>query len=168
MTTTGVAGAATGWGDDMPTDDIATLAIYSDHLSAAAVTAALGVEPTSIHEIGDTRRRSRSRRAGSHSPTQYTHSLWEHTVRADPARSGVADAAGSTSIRLLVDVFREKQGQLETLRADYELRIWWSAISSSTQAPFVFDADLVRGLAIIGCDLYGTAYLEADGIDAVL
>src|SRR4051812_32444045 len=98
MMTTGVAGAATGWGDDMPTDDIATLAIYSDHLSAAAVTAALGVEPTSIHEIGDARRRSRSRRAGSHSPTQYTHSLWEHTVRADPARSGVADAAGSTSI----------------------------------------------------------------------
>lgn len=152
----------------MPTDDIATLAIYSDHLSAAAVTTALGVEPTSIHEIGDTRRRSRSRRAGSHSPTQYTHSLWEHTVRADPGLSTVPDAAGSTSIRLLVEVFREKQAQLDRLRDDYELRLWWSAISSSTQAPFVFDAELIRGLAVIGCDLYGTAYLEADGIDAVL
>lgn len=48
---------------------------------------------------------------------------------------------------------------------DCETIIWWAGDSDSVQRGFVIPADLLKDLASLGCDFYGTAHLEDDADD---
>jgi hypothetical protein len=76
------------------------------------------------------------------------------------------DQTGFSSLRLLFDAFDEKLAVIHQLQTDFELTIWWSGRSDSTQGGFVLPADLVQRLAQYRCDFFGTAFL-AEEDDAV-
>ena len=135
----------------------ATLAIYSDTRTAAEVTEILGVEPHESAEKGDP---TRAALAGRQVKPEYlTHRRSHWSFEADEALVDPADATGFGSVRVLVERFRDKSDLLAELRSDCETIIWWSGDSDSSQGGFVIPADLLRGLAELGCEFRGTAYV---------
>jgi hypothetical protein len=125
----------------------ATLGVYSDTVTAAEVTAVLGIEPTRFSE-----------RAGSTKPRSH----WTLEVPSvDPDDDG-----GFEAVALLVELLRDRADALAALRPACETIIWWSGDSDGTQGGFVIPASLLADLAVLGCDLYGTAFLaETDPPD---
>lgn len=125
----------------------ATLSVYSETVTAAEVTAALGIEPTRSSE-----------RAGSTKPRSH----WT----LDVAEVDPDDAGGFEAVARLVGLLRDRADALAALRPACETIIWWSGDSDGTQGGFVIPAALLVDLAALGCDLYGTAYLaETDARD---
>jgi hypothetical protein len=138
-----------------------TLSVYSDVRSTAEITAVLGLQPHRNAEKGDLKAAARAGRPLGSPHRAYERSHW--SFQAEEDRIDPNDQTGFASLRVPVDVFREKADVLEALRSDCETIIWWSGDSDSGQGGFVMPADLLVDLARIGCDLYGTAFLhEAD------
>lgn len=125
----------------------ATLGIYSETVTAAEVTAALGIEPTrSSERAGSTKRRSH----------------WS----LDVAEVDPDDDGGFAAVESLVELLRDRAAALAALRPACEMIIWWSGDSDGTQGGFVMTAALLTDLAALGCELYGTAFLaETDATD---
>lgn len=131
--------------------DRATLSFHSETHSASDVTAALGMEPTSTHERGD----ARTNRSGGPSKLGgcYPTTHWSYDVHVP---SGVDSRA--SSLRGFMQVFRGKSAAIDVLREGWDVRLWWSGSSDSSQGGFVFDSELLRDLAALGCDFFGTVY----------
>jgi hypothetical protein len=142
---------------------IATLALDSETGSAAAVTQALGITATASYEIGDSTRNALAGRPLGRPGATYPNSHWSFT--ADEDLIDRSDETGFGSLRVLLDVFRDKAETLASLRPDYETVIWWSGFSDSWQGGFVMLPDLLTDLAALGCELYGATYLAEPEVD---
>ncbi|KQR90578.1 hypothetical protein ASF93_01900 [Microbacterium sp. Leaf347] len=139
------------------------MSIYSDVRTAAEITSVLGLEPHDSHDIGEPTKaalRGMDLKPGAMS---YQQAHW--SLSADDALVDPEDETGFASLRVLVDSFRDRAEALAALRADCETIIWWSGDSDSSQGGFVIPADLLADLARLGCDLYGTAFLDDDDDD---
>jgi hypothetical protein len=142
--------------------DRSTLSIYSHARTAAEITAILGLQPSESAEKGEPKRAALAGRQLAPRHMTYERSQW--SFDAEKSAADPDDETGFASLRVLVDVFRDKGQLLESLRADCETIVWWSGDSDSSQGGFVLPADLLADLARLGCDLYGTAFLgEANG-----
>ena len=140
-----------------------TLSVYSDVRTAVQITAVLGLEPHLSNETGDPTRAALVGRNLKPEAMTYQRAHWSFT--ADDSMVDAEDETGFSSLRVLIDVFRDRADALASLRPDCETVIWWSGDSDSSQGGFVIPADLLTDLALLGCDLYGTAYLGGEGDD---
>ncbi len=138
-----------------------SISIYSDSRSAVEMTKALEIQPHHSNELGDPTRSALAGRVLKPEYMTYQRARW--SFDADQSLIDPEDETGFGSLRVLVNVFRPRAAALASLRADCETIIWWSGDSDSSQGGFVIPADLLADLAILGCDLYGTAYLDEDG-----
>lgn len=139
----------------MITDGQATLAIYSTEMTAAEITAALGITPSRANEQGDLTRSGRAGRALKPQYLRYQHAGW-HLDAPD----SYDDPDAFRSLRALVRAVESKAEILRALRPACDTKIWWYGSSDSSQGRFVMDAELISGLAALGCDLFGTTYLD--------
>ena len=136
----------------------AVLVIASENHPSAFVSELLGREPTDAHEIGDPRGiPAAQRHPESKAPTHYARSAWTLMFNVS---EDADDPDGTASLRMLIDAIGGKAELLAQLRPRYETIIRWSGFSDSTQGGFVIDAGLFPALAALGCDLYGTVYLD--------
>jgi hypothetical protein len=117
--------------------------------TAAAVTAALGIDPTRSHETG-----------GPHpSPTlaargrRTEQSLWlfeePETFKSDD------DFHGMASLDRLAERFEPKAEILATLAEDYSIRVWMYAQSDSSQGGFVIAQETMRRLGLLSAHFFG-------------
>jgi hypothetical protein len=135
-----------------------TLSIYSEVRTSAEITSMLGLEPTTSADLGEP---TRAALAGRRLKPQYmTHQRAHWSFESDDSLMESDDGTGFGSLRVLVGHFRERSDALMSLRSDCETIIWWAGDSDSAQGGFVIPADLLADLALLGCDLYGTAYLD--------
>jgi len=147
-------------GESMIVSSRSSISIYSDSRTAVEMTKALEVQPHRSDEMGEP---TRSALAGRVLKPEYmTHQRAHWSFDADESLIDPKDETGFGSLRVLVNVFRPRAAALASLREDCETIIWWSGDSDSSQGGFVIPADLLVDLAILGCDLYGTAYLDDD------
>ncbi|HEY4153164.1 MAG TPA: hypothetical protein VGM38_07555 [Pseudolysinimonas sp.] len=134
-----------------------TLAVYSQLRTAAEMTAVLDLEPHESNEVGEPTRAALAGRDLKPEAMAYQRAHWSFT--ADESLVDPEDETGFSSLRVLLDVFRDRANAISSLRPDCETVIWWSGDSDSSQGGFVIPADLLADIALLGCDLYGTAYL---------
>ncbi|MDR6867946.1 hypothetical protein J2Y69_002554 [Microbacterium resistens] len=138
------------------TDGMATLSIYSDHLTAAQITDVLGIPPTRTHERGDPTYAARSGRPHLAKHLTYPQAQWH-------LNSPVAEGFGAFgSLRALLDSVKPQATRIRDLRPSCETIIWWHGSSDSSQGGFAMPANVISDLAAIGCDLYGTTYLAEE------
>jgi hypothetical protein len=135
-----------------------SLSIYSEIRTAAEMTAVLGIHPSDSNEIGEPTKAAFPGRNAANATYQRAH--W--TLGADESAVDLQDTTGFASLRVLIAAIRDSAQALKSLRPDCETIIWWSGYSDSVQGGFVMPADLIADIALLGCDLYGTAYLEDD------
>ena len=143
----------------MSVNDVrATLSVYGhrEDLTAAAVTAALGTQPTSSHEFGDS--------VVSKSPaldgTLRANSRWSFDMPGTLASDD--DPHGMQSLAKLAEFFEPHADQLALLAEEYEIRVWMSAFSDSTQGGFVIERETMRHLGRLSASLFGTVFLSDD------
>lgn len=125
----------------------ASLAIHSERLSRDEITRRLGIEPSTRKNLASAGR-----------------AVWTLDVSHDPRESG--DETGVGSLRQLVEALASNRDALDGLRADCDMRIWWSGDSDSTQGGFVIPADLMASLGQLHIDVFGTAFLEENSGEA--
>ena len=113
--------------------------------TAAVVSAATGLAPTSAAETGDHPLR------GSVRP----YSQWHLTVAA-----GAEDESGFHSMRVLLATILPSMEALRELQSGYEVRLDWAGFSDSSQGGFVLEPDVARGLGELGLPVYATAYID--------
>jgi hypothetical protein len=142
-------------------NNTASLIVYSPTQPAAAVTEALGVEPTSSHEKGNRMATGGPAVAAGSGPTRFRESLWQYSVVVQ-VDSWEQDPAGTASLRQLLEVFAGKATQFASLRPQYETHISWSGHSGSAQGGFVIEPELLTALAELGCRFFGDVYLTAE------
>lgn len=146
----------------MVTDSVASLAIGSTVLTSAEITSILGIQPSSSHEMGDPKGKARPDSTGAFVQRHYDSAGWMwHAPESDDTSD-----EGDSSLAALVTLFSSKTAELETLRADCRIRVWYTGHSDSTQGGFVFPAEVLAGLASLGCDFYGsvgTDFAHPDG-----
>jgi hypothetical protein len=141
----------------MIVSSLCSLSVYSDTRTASEITEVLGVEPTRANEKGDPTPAGLTGRDLEERYLVHQRSQW--TYDADQSMIDPRDRTGFGSLRVLVDIFKDRAAALASLRPDCETIIRWSDDSDSSQGGFVLPADLIADLAILGCDLFGTAYL---------
>jgi hypothetical protein len=147
----------------MIVDSRSSLSLYSELRTAAEITVVLSLEPDDSEEMGEP---TRAARAGRNLSPKYMIDQRAHwSLDADPSAVDPDDKTGFGSLRVLVAAIRNSAPALESLRPDCETIIWWSGYSDSVQGGFVKPADLIANLALLGCDLYGTAYFDEDDDD---
>lgn len=137
------------------TDGKATLSIYSTEMTAVEITAALGITPSKANEHGEL---TPSGRAGRHLKPQYL--TYQQAGWHLDAPDSVDDPDAFRSLRALVRSIEGRADVLRTLRPACDTVIRWYGSSDSSQGGFVMDAELLAGLAALGCDLVGTTYLS--------
>ncbi|WP_341947187.1 DUF4279 domain-containing protein [Microbacterium sp. LWH11-1.2] len=140
----------------MITDGRATLSIYSTEMTAVEITTALGIVPSKTYEQGDLTPSGRAGRLLKPQYLTYQQAGW-HLDAPD----SVDDPDAFRSLRALVRSIERKAEVLRTLRPACDTVIRWYGSSDSSQGGFVMDAELLVGLAALGCDLVGTAYLSS-------
>ena len=75
--------------------------------------------------------------------------------------SGAGLAGDSfSSLVALAELLSDKRDNLASLRPACTTIVVWGGFSDSDQGGFVFPAPLLADLGYLGCDLYGTAYLQ--------
>jgi hypothetical protein len=137
-----------------------SLSIYSEIRTAKEMTVVLGLTPDISEEMGEP---TRAALAGRTLKPQYMTNQRAHwSFDADEDTADPNDQTRFASLRVLIDAIRDSAQALESLRPDCETVIWWSGYSDSVQGGFVMPADLIADLALLGCDLYGTAYIGED------
>jgi hypothetical protein len=117
----------------------ATLIIKSDSLTSAQITDALGLQPTRTAERSD--------------------AVW--ALDGEP-NSDPSDQTGFGSMRNLLSVLAGKAESIDSLRRSCDIVLDWHGFSDSEQGGFVIPADVIRAAAALGCDLFGTVYLDHD------
>lgn len=142
----------------MIVSDRASLCIYSDSMTTAEITAVMGIEPTEAHEKGDPTRAGLAGRPLKPKYLAYQQTYWCLDMPEDDFDP--EDSTGFAHLAVLVERLRGKESALTSLRPACETIIWWSGDSDSTQGGFVLTAELTAQLAALGCDLYGTTYLD--------
>ncbi len=140
-----------------------TLQISSDSLTVAEMTSVLGIAPHHSHEKGDATRSALAGRKLEAEYMTYPSALW--SFEADESAVDPDDHTGFGSLRVLVEAFSGRLGALNSLKQSCKLAISWAGESDSSQGGFVIPADLLADLAAMGCDLYGTAYIDDKGGD---
>ena len=141
----------------MIVDGTATLAIYSEVLTVAQITESLGLVPTEAHDRGETTRAGLAGRPLRAEFLTYQRTHW--TLDA-PHSGDPSDETGLASVWALVDALIHRAPELLALRDTCETIIWWHGSSDSSQGGFVIPGPLLADLAALGCDFYGTAYLD--------
>jgi hypothetical protein len=142
------------------TDVQASLAIYGEGrgLTAGAVTAALGIEPTSSYEVGDPIISSSPALAGKYRANSY----W--TFEIGRTLSSDEDPHGMESLVRLAELFEPKAEVLAGLSRHYLIRVWMLAFSDSTQGGFVIGPETMRRLGTLSASFFGDIYLSEDDI----
>jgi hypothetical protein len=135
--------------------DRSTLAVYNQNLTVADISAALGMETHGSADIGDPTRAALAGRALGVDYMTHMRASWSFDI--DWSETDAGD--GVASLRALVDVFREKADALRSLRLECETVIWWSGSSDSSRGTFIVPSSLLADLAVLGCELRGTAFL---------
>jgi heme-degrading monooxygenase HmoA len=161
MRTTGRALDAADYGGAVITRDKASLRLFSETHRAEDVTAVLGPEPTKTAERGDRKASARRDASGALiTPLLHRTSLWQ--LDAPDVPEGVEEASGHAfeSVERLVELVRDRAGQLAKLREHYDIDIVYGAFSDSWQGGFVIPAPLLVDLGALGADLLGSVYLE--------
>jgi hypothetical protein len=138
----------------------ASLTIRSETKTVAEISAMLGLEPTDWGDIGDLTPAGRAGR--NYAPERLTHqrTFWSLTESVDEPSAD--DQTGFSALRALVVRLEPNAQALMELRQGGETTLWWSGDSDSPQGGFVLEADLIRCLSKLGCDVFGTAFLAED------
>lgn len=138
------------------TDGRATLSIYSTEMTAVEIKDALGTTPSEAYENGEPTPSGLAGRPLKPQYLTYQQAGWHIDA---PDSDGDPDATRSLSA--LVRMLQGRAEALRALRPACETVLRWYGSSDSTQGGFVMDAELISGLAALGCDLHGTAYLDS-------
>lgn len=127
-----------------------SLVIRSRTLTSTQITELLGVQPTHTADRGDlvSPRLQRFRE----------DSLWR--LDGEP-NSDPLDQTGFGSMRNLLSALRGKGAAIESLQDSCVVVLDWHGFSDSEQGGFVVPADVIRAAAELGCDLFGTVYLDS-------
>src|SRR5262249_37901990 len=120
-------------------ESYASLRITKPGMSAAAVTARLGIEPTYSHEVGDTFGRRGQRR---------TQAMWSPSTRAD-GRGRLAE-----HLARLLDRIEPQRSVIEELANEGCEMDWFCFVGvEGGQGGVVLDAGLLRRLAALPVEL---------------
>ncbi len=141
-------------------DGQASLVISSDTYTAADVTKALGIEPDWSAEKGDLRPRTNS---GAEPIRRrfYETSMWALEVDSSPATMMSVDddeSKGFATLQVLVDRLLGRGPMLAHMRQFYTIQLNWYGTSGGHQAAFTLPIGLLRDLAELGLDVFGTVY----------
>lgn len=142
----------------------ASLSIRSDAYSVAEITSMLGIEPDESGDVGTLTRAGRAGRDVAPARLRHQRTFWSITEKDDGDSRD--DRTGFAALRRLVNRVAPNAQALADIRESGETVLWWSGDSDSVQGGFVLEADLIADVSRLGCDVYGTAYLddgEADG-----
>jgi len=144
----------------------ASFTVHSDSMTVSEISVMLGLEPTRSGDKGDLTPAGRSGRDVAPERLRYQQTYWSLTVVDDEPPED--DQTGLSALRALAAKLEPNVHLMSRMRDDGDTRIWWSGDSDSVQGGFVLEADLIRSLAALNCDVYGTAYLaeEVDGVDS--
>ncbi|MCI0156056.1 DUF4279 domain-containing protein [Leifsonia shinshuensis] len=140
-----------------------SLSIYSETRTVAEITAALGIEPHNGADVGQPTRAALAGRALSAEYMSHQRTHW--SFDSDRSLVDDEDDPGVGSLRALIEAFRGKADALRSLRPECDTVIWWSADSDNSQGTFVIPPDLLAELALLGCELRGTTFLDDDELD---
>ncbi|MGO4679313.1 hypothetical protein [Microbacterium sp. 2MCAF23] len=145
----------------MIASDIASLVVRSETRNVAEITSLLGFDPTDFGDRGDLTPSGIAGRQLNPEYLVYGETYWEYRCEIEP----IDDRTGFASLSSLVALLLPLADALAVLRDGGETRIWWGGFSDSTQGGFVMTAALQHDLALLGCDLFGTAYLDEHDAD---
>jgi hypothetical protein len=142
--------------------NLASLSISSERRTVAEITERIGVYPSRFADTGQLTRQGVNDRRNV--PPEYrTYSRTHWSLDADESLMDPDDETGFSAVRVLMDAVRDSAAAIAEMAAtDSEVVVVWSGYSDSFQGGFVIPPDLVRDLAAIGAELYGTAYLDDD------
>ena len=141
----------------------ASLSVHSDTKKVAEISAILGLTPTDWGDKGDLTPAGRAGRNYAQELLTHQRTFWSFTESVDDPSAD--DQTGFSALRALAVRLEPNARALMELRQGGETRIWWSGDSDSTQGGFVLEADLIRHLSKLGCDVFGTAFLVANDED---
>lgn len=138
----------------------ASLSVHSDTYTVAQISHMLGIEPESAGDVGDL---TPSGRAGRNMKPQYlTYQRTFWSLHEESPEAEGEDETGFSALRKLVERLLPVKDRLAELREGGETVIWWSGDSDCTQGGFVLEPDLLDALSVLGCHIYGTAFLSED------
>lgn len=140
----------------MVVDSSAVLKILSDSLTCDEITKALGIEPSLSHDKGDPKGKPRPDAHGTLMQRRHDRAVWSWF--AEPS-DDTTDA--QSSLEQIVSTFASRADALATLRQYCTIVVDYWGHSDSTQGGFVFPAEVVAGLATLGCDVYGSVYTDS-------
>lgn len=125
-----------------------SLRLFSTKAAAAAVTEALGLEPTTSAERGEPISASLT--------TPREQSMWLLESEADP------DEPLSAHLEWLLDELDGRLGALAGLTGDYEVDVWCSVEATNGQGQLTFTPELTTRLAGLPCPFSVDLYLSDD------
>jgi hypothetical protein len=121
-----------------------TLRITKLGMSAANVTARLGIEPTHSHDAGDQRPRGGA---------PFRHAMWSLSTESE-GRGSLDE-----HLAMLLDRLESKRTILVEMAADGFKMDWFCFVSVEGNGGIVLEADLLRRLSALpidlGLDIYG-------------
>jgi hypothetical protein len=133
----------------------AALIVSSTSRPVQEVSARLGLNPSSSHEMGAETHNSRRVPPGS-APRFERDSRWVFAVDDDDPE----DKTGFGSIRKLLAAVAGREDAVRALHADFEVWIQWIGYSDSESGGFVIPDDVLPGLARLECDIMANAELN--------
>jgi hypothetical protein len=119
---------------------------------ARTFTEIVGVQPAEVNEVGDLASRSSGRR--------YDEALW--TLESEPAEGG---EALNEVCRELLSRFDGRHELVRSLRNEFTMQLRCWGTSDSGQGGFWLSAEVVQGIAALGCEFYCTVYFDDDAAD---
>lgn len=137
--------------------DIASFSVYGGHRTVAEITGLIGLSPTEWGDAGEPTAAGRAGRKYKPEYLTYPATYWSLTAEADDDSGGYS---GFAAVEALVERLLPRAEAIAELRHDAQIVMWWSGTSDSTQGGFVMTAELLAGLATLGCELRGTAYID--------
>lgn len=136
--------------------NVATLCVYSETLSVADISAALGMSPTEAADIGDPTRSGLAGRPLQPRYLTYQRTTW--LLSGDPTAAEGEDGTEFASLRALLGTLRGREDAVRGLRDTCEVVVRWAADTGSVQGGFAMHPDVISALASLGCALYGNVY----------
>lgn len=143
--------------------DIASFSVYGGHRTVAEITALIGLSPTRWGDAGELTPAGRAGRMYKPQYLTYPSTYWSLWAKADD--NGSDGYSGFDAVEALVERLLPRADAIAELRRDAQLVMRWSGASDSTQGGFVMTAELLAGLATLGCELRGTAYIDEETDD---
>jgi len=138
-------------------ENSAALIVSSTERTVEDVSAHLGLNPTSSHEMGEETLNSRKVPPGS-VPRFEKDSRWVFGVDDD----GADDETGFGSVRQLLAALEGREDAVRALHGDFDVWIQWTGFSDSDQGGFVIPSDVLPGLARLGCTIMANAAFLGD------